>query len=78
MLSNEDIKKLKGNLKLGDRIEIAEKSGFSKVTVNKFFSPAKHHELSEEAVHQILKATADVIRKHKQRKADNEKIIASI
>lgn len=76
MADKKNIAKLKRSLKHNDVIEISKRSGFSTVSVSKFFN-GKSHLMAEETQMAIITSTLEVIKERKERElAVNESINA--
>lgn len=75
-MEKAEINKLNSQLRKGDKKEISELSGLSRVTINKFFK-GKEDRIAEENVTKILKASATVIRNREKVLKKNDDLISS-
>jgi len=76
-MTKQDIEKLNAHLKKGDQKAIAELTGLSKITVNKFFN-GNDDNITDENISLIVNSASILIKKRKRLKAASEKIINSI
>lgn len=77
MISKKEIKKLNSSLRKGDKKEIGILSGFSQMTLNKFFC-GRENEVSDEVAQKIVEATAVVIRNRNKIQKATKEIISSL
>ena len=77
MISKNNIKKISQSLKRGDQRTIAEDSGLSVVTVNRFFN-GNDDLVSDEASVLIVQSASKIIKKRSKIKMATEKLINSI
>lgn len=77
MISKEDILTLNESLKKGDQKAIANASGLSVPTVNRFLN-GNEECVSDESAALIIEAAAAVIKKRNKLNAASEKLIKSI
>jgi len=77
MISRKNIEKIGQSLKRGDQKAIAEDSGLSVVTVNRFFN-GNDDLVSDEASVLIVQSASKIIKKRSKIKMATEKLINSI
>lgn len=77
MITKEEIKKLKDNLRRGDQKAIKELTGFSSMQIGNFFN-GNEDLVSDESAAKIISATAKIIKKRNALKANSERILKSI
>ncbi len=77
MISKNSINKLNKSLKRGDQKAIAEDSGLSIVTVNRFLN-GNDDCVSDESAALIIKSAAKIIKTRSKLKTATEKLINSI
>lgn len=77
MITKEEIRKLKSNLRRGDQKEIAEQTGISKMQIGNFFN-GNDDLVSDQTSLSIIKAAAKIIKQRGKVKATSERIINSI
>lgn len=77
MITKEDIKKLNGHLKKGDQKSIAELSGISALTVNRFFN-GNEDCVSDDTASQIIINASKIINNRNKMNRKAKKLIDSI
>jgi len=77
MITKNEIEKLNKSLKRGDQKSIAELSGVSTVTVNKFFN-GNEDLISDEVAARIIDFAVMLIKKRNKVQAASKKLINSI
>lgn len=77
MIDKKEIQKINDSLRHGDKKEIEKLSGFSAVTLNKFFG-GNEELVSDEAALKIVEAAAIVIKQRNAVKKATNKIINSL
>ena len=77
MITKNKLFKLNKSLKKGDQKAIAELSGISSATVNRFLN-GKDDCVSDETASLIILNASEIIKKRNKLKSANEKIINSI
>jgi DNA-binding Xre family transcriptional regulator len=76
-MTKQDIQKLFAHLKKGDQKEIANLTGLSNVTVNKFFN-GNDDSITDENAAKIVVAAKSVIDKRKSLNRNSQKLINSL
>lgn len=77
MITKEEIKKLKDNLRRGDQKAIKELTGLSLMQIGNFFN-GNEDLVSDESAAKIINGAAKVIKKRNALKANSERILNSI
>jgi hypothetical protein len=77
MITKDDIKKLKGNLKRGDQKAIATLTGLSAMQIGNFFN-GNEDLVSDQTALVIIEATSKIIKQRNKLKATSERILKSI
>jgi ABC-type phosphate/phosphonate transport system ATPase subunit len=77
MLQRESIKKINVALRHGDQARIADMSGISKVTVNRFFN-GNEDCISDEKAAIIIEKAAIIIKERSKTRSKSEKKLAAI
>lgn len=69
MTSKETIDAIEKQLQMGDKMEIARRTGFSKVTINRFFNGSEK-EMGEDTQMTVIAAGLAIIEERNQRRAE--------